>query len=267
MLLRRAAESCPALHYTTVVDKSGGQYDLIIDDGGHNVWEQRPSFEVLWDHLMPGGLYFIEDLQASNSEKGMIRVLLGWTDMLASTRHPGHRNWKLDQHEPISWVKWPSALPKDMISVHCQAEICVMRKNCTATKPAHPTHNRKSNSIGSSNNNNNNNNNENQRTSMGLQGGLTLRNAPKTFASLTASLFGQRAQPYWGVHQCPLLNYGKAFHDDNFNASIHTFSGINSTPIRTYSDRSPDYVILTLPWSKLTLTDPISNQPKQHNLY
>ena len=30
------------------------QYDLVIDDGGHNVWEQKPSFEVLWPQLMPG---------------------------------------------------------------------------------------------------------------------------------------------------------------------------------------------------------------------
>ena len=176
---------------------------------------------------MPGGLYFIEDLQASNSETGIIRDILGWIDMLASTRHPGHKNWKLNQHDPISWVKWPSALPKDMISVHCQAEICVMRKNYTAEKPAHPTKNSQS-----TNSHLDNNNNENQHVSLGMQGGLTMRNAPKTFAfaSLTASLFGQRAQPYWGINQCPLLNYGKTFRDDNFNMSLHTFAGKESNP-------------------------------------
>ena len=234
-----------------MVDKSGGQYDLIIDDGGHNAWEQKPSFEVLWDHLMPGGLYFIEDLQASNSEKGMIRELLGWTDMLTSTRYPGHKNWKQTQHDPISWVKWPSSLPKDMISVHCQAEICVMRKNYSATKPAHPTNNIKSNS-------NNNQNNANQRLSMGLQAGLTMRNAPKTIASLTASLFGQRAQPYWNIHQCPLLNYGKTFEDDNFNVSMHIYGELYCETFRDFRrtrrsirhDNRLVYVTLCLLFSK-----------------
>ena len=35
---------------------------MVIDDGGHLMKLQKPSFEVLWDHVMPGGVYFIEDL-------------------------------------------------------------------------------------------------------------------------------------------------------------------------------------------------------------
>ena len=35
---------------------------MVIDDGGHLMKLQQPSFEVLWDHVMPGGVYFIEDL-------------------------------------------------------------------------------------------------------------------------------------------------------------------------------------------------------------
>ena len=44
------------------MSQSGGQYDMVIDDGGHLMKLQKPSFEVLWDHVMPGGVYFIEDL-------------------------------------------------------------------------------------------------------------------------------------------------------------------------------------------------------------
>jgi hypothetical protein len=35
---------------------------VIIDDGSHWGPHQRLTLEVLWDHLLPGGLYVIEDL-------------------------------------------------------------------------------------------------------------------------------------------------------------------------------------------------------------
>lgn len=111
-----------------VVHKSGGKFDIIIDDGGHLYYQQKATFEVLWEELAPGGLYFMEDLQVSSSESGMTREILGWADQLASCRQAfcgsmGNK-WKT---EP-TWVKWPTHAPKDMISVHCQTEICVMRK-------------------------------------------------------------------------------------------------------------------------------------------
>ena len=45
--------------------ESGGDFDVIIDDGGHSMTQQRVSLEVLWDAVKPGGLYFIEDLGTS----------------------------------------------------------------------------------------------------------------------------------------------------------------------------------------------------------
>ena len=49
------------------VSESGGGFDVIIDDGGHHFAEIKHSFDVLFHRaLLPGGLYFIEDLHVSN---------------------------------------------------------------------------------------------------------------------------------------------------------------------------------------------------------
>lgn len=45
--------------------QSLGNYDVIIDDGGHTMKQQITSFEVLWSKLNKGGLYVIEDLHTS----------------------------------------------------------------------------------------------------------------------------------------------------------------------------------------------------------
>ena len=37
-----------------VINETGGLYDIMLDDGGHGDWHQRPTFAVLWDHVMPG---------------------------------------------------------------------------------------------------------------------------------------------------------------------------------------------------------------------
>lgn len=47
------------------VGELGGNYDMILDDGGHTMEQQIVSFEVLWPTVMPGGIYAIEDLATS----------------------------------------------------------------------------------------------------------------------------------------------------------------------------------------------------------
>jgi hypothetical protein len=43
----------------------GGDFDVVVDDGGHKQCHIWTTFKKLWPLLKPGGLYFIEDLQVS----------------------------------------------------------------------------------------------------------------------------------------------------------------------------------------------------------
>lgn len=49
------------------ISTTGGNFDVIVDDGGHTFNQQLTSLKVLFDEaLRPGGIYFMEDL-VSNS--------------------------------------------------------------------------------------------------------------------------------------------------------------------------------------------------------
>jgi predicted O-methyltransferase YrrM len=41
-----------------------GEFDLIIDDGGHGPEVVPPTFDILWKSLRKGGIYVIEDWRA-----------------------------------------------------------------------------------------------------------------------------------------------------------------------------------------------------------
>ena len=47
------------------LNKINGEYDLIIDDGGHTMKQQQITFGVLFAKIKSGGIFVIEDLQTS----------------------------------------------------------------------------------------------------------------------------------------------------------------------------------------------------------
>jgi 2-polyprenyl-3-methyl-5-hydroxy-6-metoxy-1,4-benzoquinol methylase len=51
------------------IAKKGGPFDFIIDDGSHVGQHITTSFKMLWQHLKPGGYYFIEDLHAGHANR------------------------------------------------------------------------------------------------------------------------------------------------------------------------------------------------------
>ena len=51
------------------IGKNGGPFDFIIDDGSHVGQHITTSFKMLWQHLKPGGYYFIEDLHAGHANR------------------------------------------------------------------------------------------------------------------------------------------------------------------------------------------------------
>ena len=68
-----------------------GNFDIIIDDGGHTMTQQKTSLKYLWDHLNKGGIYVIEDLETSywprfgggyGREKTTIQKLKSYIDSL-----------------------------------------------------------------------------------------------------------------------------------------------------------------------------------------
>jgi hypothetical protein len=49
----------------------GGNFDVIVDDGGHHYEQQIASYRVLFDKaLNPGGIYLLEDIETSYWRKG-----------------------------------------------------------------------------------------------------------------------------------------------------------------------------------------------------
>jgi len=50
------------------IEESGGEFDVIIDDGGHTNCQIWTSFQKLWPTVKRGGLYFIEDMQVAKLE-------------------------------------------------------------------------------------------------------------------------------------------------------------------------------------------------------
>ena len=47
------------------VAKNHGPFDIIVDDGGHKMHQQKISFTELWAHLSDGGMYIVEDTHSS----------------------------------------------------------------------------------------------------------------------------------------------------------------------------------------------------------
>lgn len=107
------------------ISKSGGKFDIIIDDGGHHNCQILNTFKKLWPQLNPGGYYFIEDLHV-----GMARQKLPSSQC---NNVPFHE-YLLDWQKQLIYQTFPGqitpqhTLPKDLMFVHCQAEACVLHK-------------------------------------------------------------------------------------------------------------------------------------------
>lgn len=99
------------------VNESGGNFDIVIDDGGHMNEQIKTSFDGLWPHLAKGGLYFIEDLQMgrqfdhTGGKAVMADIIHNWTEQLLI---------------PTRNSSFP--LPPDVSFILCQREACVIAK-------------------------------------------------------------------------------------------------------------------------------------------
>jgi hypothetical protein len=46
-----------------LLEQTGGQFDIVIDDASHASHHQQIALGFLFPHLIPGGVYIVEDLQ------------------------------------------------------------------------------------------------------------------------------------------------------------------------------------------------------------
>jgi hypothetical protein len=112
------------------IDLSGGQFDLIVDDGSHSSNHQIASFEFLFQKaLAPGGVYVIEDIESLD-------------EPLCKTEF---RPESLSRHKILYWVhellKFPRQavvdLPDGLEMILCQREACAFFR-CADGEPRCP---------------------------------------------------------------------------------------------------------------------------------
>ena len=107
------------------IEQTGGKFDAIIDDGGHENCQILNSFHKLWPELNPGGYYFIEDLQ--------VGIARSKTPSSQCTNVPVHE-YIADWQKQLLYITMPGhvqpkyPLPKDLLFIHCIAEACVFHK-------------------------------------------------------------------------------------------------------------------------------------------
>lgn len=102
-----------------------GPFDVVIDDGSHLPAHQRASFDALWPHVVPGGLYIVEDLQVAYAlnEHSMLHYL-GTT--LQNALHG--RGQSLHARPTIQEAKKLVGIEREIDSVHFHRYTAVVKK-------------------------------------------------------------------------------------------------------------------------------------------
>ncbi|KAI0124720.1 hard-surface induced protein 5 [Xylariales sp. AK1849] len=106
------------------IDETGGEFDVIIDDGGHSMNQQQVSLNTLWKIVKPGGMYFVEDLETS-----YIGVYGG---DVSGGKDPKVYTMAKMIYELIDDKLQPDgtrhAMSLEMRSIECQRQICAFFK-------------------------------------------------------------------------------------------------------------------------------------------
>lgn len=58
-------QSDTAFLQSVIDDQAGKLFDVVIDDGGHTMIQQRTTLKYLWQVVAPGGIFVMEDLLTS----------------------------------------------------------------------------------------------------------------------------------------------------------------------------------------------------------
>jgi len=99
------------------INKSGGNFDVIIDDGGHQNCQIWTSLQKLWPTVKSGGLYFIEDMQVGRRAGYMKFTTKSCNNSLIMSE---------DINKIIDKLLYKQKT--DIESIFCQREACVLIK-------------------------------------------------------------------------------------------------------------------------------------------
>jgi hypothetical protein len=136
------------------IKTSGGNFDGIIDDGGHEFYQIWNSFLALWPQVKPGGYYFIEDLETDQHHLGTIcanvcpkapekertdgemsfsQVIQHWINQLHRTpsrsRYPEMKFYAIPRNTDPYLTQFP--IPDHLESITCISGACLFVK-CTS---------------------------------------------------------------------------------------------------------------------------------------
>jgi 23S rRNA U2552 (ribose-2'-O)-methylase RlmE/FtsJ len=91
--------------------------DIVIDDGGHRIFQQVATLEALLPHIRPGGVYLCEDL--GEEYNPFFDYLFGLSRALQTYRPPGT---KITNGWP------PTGAQQAIDSIHLYPFVCVVEK-------------------------------------------------------------------------------------------------------------------------------------------
>jgi hypothetical protein len=94
------------------------EVDIVIDDGGHEAFQQIPTLEALLGHIRPGGVYLCEDLH------GRFHGFLDYLDGLSRSLHAMRAMVDLDGDEGFR----PTDFQRSVDSVHLYPFVAVIEK-------------------------------------------------------------------------------------------------------------------------------------------
>lgn len=97
------------------VAEESGPFDVVVDDGGHTMAQQKTSFLALWGAMRPGGIYVVEDLHTSYWESHQDGGPMGNATMLSVLK---------DLVDEMNTGHKRKGLEPRPIAVHFHRDIC-----------------------------------------------------------------------------------------------------------------------------------------------
>jgi len=102
------------------IKQSGGKFDVVIDDGGHQNCQIWNTWKKLWPQVNSGGLYFIEDMQVAK-HPWFVRYSKGKCYGATTTVPKKMKAFVGD-------LMYRHGGKRDILFLFCQDEACVMGK-------------------------------------------------------------------------------------------------------------------------------------------